>query len=486
MIKSITLVLITLLAAIRAGDQPVTNSTQAGQARLLIICPEVWQPELVAYAQARIGLVSATVESLEAISGRGLPGDAAEQIKRHLYEQFKAGAIDHLLLVGDADILPMRYMMLDRATEPAYHVAFYPSDLYYADLVKGQPVSGAKGSDPNSLRRLREMASDPGSFDDWNARRDGHHAGYFGEVHGEHGKDGPINADQIDYRPEIAVGRWPVSTLDELKTVIAKSLATERALLDGSFEGRGEAAFLVTGGWVDCRTQFASLADRLDESWTVHRRFYRDPGGPAESEPGPDGEQAAAMLNAGLALMVHAGHGHPHGWDQSLGVAQLPSLKQPAGLPVLISAGCSTNAFATLPPYEPYVDIDGNEHLGTNAGEVFTAPPPPPACLQPARLDVTGFGEQLLFCPTGGAVAYIGCNTGSQPCALTLVEGFVHAAAAPGPATIGSCWNAALNHYWTAENLAELKPNADWYPPSIFFQGMKFMLFGDPSLPIAK
>lgn len=25
-------------------------------------------------------------------------------------------------------------------------------------------------------------------------------------------------------------------------------------------------------------------------------------------------------------------------------------------------------------------------------------------------------------------------------------------------------------------------PTAGWYPPSIFFQGMKFMLFGDPSL----
>jgi len=29
-----------------------------------------------------------------------------------------------------------------------------------------------------------------------------------------------------------------------------------------------------------------------------------------------------------------------------------------------------------------------------------------------------------------------------------------------------------------------LKPNNGWYPPSIFFQGMKFTLFGDPSLPL--
>jgi hypothetical protein len=30
--------------------------------------------------------------------------------------------------------------------------------------------------------------------------------------------------------------------------------------------------------------------------------------------------------------------------------------------------------------------------------------------------------------------------------------------------------------------LEGLRPDAGWYPPSIFFQGMKFMVFGDPSL----
>ncbi len=55
------------------------------------------------------------------------------------------------------------------------------------------------------------------------------------------------------------------------------------------------------------------------------------------------------------------------------------------------------------------------------------------------------------------------------------------AARAVGP-TIGAAWRAALHHYFEAQQLATLQPNADWYPPSIFFQGMKFMLFGDPTL----
>ncbi|SPE55603.1 hypothetical protein SBV1_2250001 [Verrucomicrobia bacterium] len=73
-------------------------------------------------------------------------------------------------------------------------------------------------------------------------------------------------------------------------------------------------------------------------------------------------------------------------------------------------------------------------------------------------------------------------NTGSQPCALTLVEGFVRALAKGKEPRLGDCWAGAIRYYFVTERLAELKPNADWYPPSIFFEGMKFMLFGDPSL----
>ena len=163
-------------------------------------------------------------------------------------------------------------------------------------------------------------------------------------------------------------------------------------------------------------------------------------------------------------------------------MADLDRITNSARLPVIISAGCSTACFAPLPPYEPYVDIDGKEHAGTDHQEVFLAPPPPPAPYQRGRFNPTGLGEQILKRGSGGAVAYIGCNTGSQPCALTLVDGFVTALAdAPSP-RLGDCWAGAIRHYYEAEHLARLKPNADWYPPSIFFQGMKFMLFGDPSL----
>lgn len=436
------------------AQEPVPDP-ERGVVRLAIVGPEAWSDELNRYAASRPPGVRCRVITLESITSRGLAGDEAEQVKRALHEAFCQEGLTHALLVGDADIFPVRFMMLDRNTTAAFDTAFYPSDLYYADLLRAD-----------------------GTFEDWNARRDGHHADYFGEVHGEHNKDCAINQDRIHYLPEIAVGRWPVGGLDELRAVIDKSLAFERQSAAGH-AGRGKVLLVAVDGWVDCRQQLVDMGRRLPAPWIPVEHIY---GWPADGPAATDGAAVVGRLNEGVAIVAHAGHGYPGGWDRSMGTGDLGGLINGTALPVVISAGCSTAAFATLPPYEPYVDHRGAEHAGTNAGEVFTAPPPPPACLQPARLDVGSFGEQMLLHPGSGAVAYIGCNTGSQPCALTLVDGFLRAVADHPGGTIGDCWNGAIRHYWEGERLGELQPDAGWYPPSIFFQGMKFMLFGDPSL----
>ncbi len=71
---------------------------------------------------------------------------------------------------------------------------------------------------------------------------------------------------------------------------------------------------------------------------------------------------------------------------------------------------------------------------------------------------------------------------------MTLLAGFVDTLTRESQrsdnVTIGDCWAGAVSYYYDHEHLATLKPDTGWYPPSIFFQGMKFMLFGDPSLPM--
>ncbi len=446
--------------------QPIATPAPAARS-LLIVAPAAFQEALgdyLAFKRERLPTELVSLEAALADPSAAAGVDDPERLKRFLFARWRPGGhgLRYVLLVGDADAMPVRYMVLDRVTAAAFDYAFYPSDLYYADLAKPD-----------------------GSFDDWNAAKDSFHAAYFGEVRGEKNKSDPINYDQIDYRPDVAVGRWPVSTPDEVRTVAAKTMVYESAIAHGSAPAIHRAAFIATGGWVENRTPFDQMAGHLPAGWTVEKRYFAG-GGRDDKTPPPDETQVVALLNEGLSLLVHSGHGADDRWDGSLSVAGIPRLHNQAHPAVMLSAGCSTARFATLPPYEAYVDIDGKEHAGTNAGETFDAPPPPPAPYQKGRYNPTGLGEQLLRAGPSGAVAYIGCNTGSQPCGMTLLEGFVDALSqtCPEPPRLGDCWAAAIAYYYDKQNLANLKPNADWYPPSIFFQGMKFLLFGDPSAPM--
>ena len=444
--------------AANADDKPATRVHDIS--RLLIIAPDAFHEPLHEYCRFKQERRPVALVSLEAVL-RDTPGcDDPERVKRYLFEQWKNHSGGYVLLVGDADVFPVRYMVLDRVTPAAFDYAFYPSDLYYADL-----------------------ACADGTFDDWNAQKDGFHAGYFGEVRGEKNKADPVNFDQVDYRPDIAVGRWPVSTVAELETIISKSVRYEREVNSGDRPGLKAAALFAVGGWVDSRGLMDQVASRLPGDWAVEKRYYADGRRNDKTQP-PNEDQLVKLLNEGQRIVFHAGHGQDDAWEQCFSIRSFEKLGNADRLPVMISAGCSTARLATLPPYEAYIDVDEKEHSGTNFGEAFHMPPPPPAPYQKGRFNTTGLGEKLLRDGPSGAVAYIGCNTGSQPCGLTLLDGFsVSLAGHPEP-VLGDCWADAVRYYYDHERLAVIAPTNDWYPASIFFQAMKFMLYGDPTLPL--
>ncbi|HXU77020.1 MAG TPA: C25 family cysteine peptidase [Methylomirabilota bacterium] len=436
------------------ASPPSTNHSRC----LAIVAPTAFHPALQEFAARKRQRMTVDLFSLEQILKGGRGVDDPERLKHFLYDRWRNHGLGYALLVGDVDVLPVRYMVLDRVTPAAFDYAFYPSDLYYGDLARRD-----------------------GGFEDWNGQKESFHAGYFGEVRGEKNKGDPINFDRIDYRPEIAVGRWPVSTPEQVRLLAAKTMAYEDGMRTNP-AGNRRAAFLAVGGWVDSRPLLDKLGERLD-GWQIEKRFYADPGQSAGSAT-PTRKGVRDLFNQGVGLIVHAGHGQSDAWEQCFSVRDLAVIHNASQLPIVISAGCSTAYFAPLPPYGAYLDVAGKEHEGTDRQEVFHAPPPPPAPYQRGRFNPTGLGEQLLTAGPNGAVAYIGCNTGSQPCALTLVEGFVTAIAEAEQPRLGDCWASAIGHYFEKERLASLTPNDDWYPPSIFFQGMKFMVFGDPTLEI--
>lgn len=472
---------VALVGAAAAGSgtglpalaQDAARESGTGTPSLLIVSPKAMMGALGEYAKLRQASLNVELTELEGMLA-ATPGlDDPERLKRSVYERWKAsgGSLRYVLLVGDADVMPVRYMVLDRAMKEAFDYAFYPSDLYYADL-----------------------ARQDGSFDDWNAQKgaDGDpsafHAGYFGEVRGEKNKTDPINFDQVDYRPEVAVGRWPVGTAEEAAAVARKSLAYEHWVLGGEGKGDGGTArgfgLVASGGWIENRSAMDRIGSHLGRPWEATKLYFKD-AKRDDGTPPPDEGGVVDLINRGAMLVLHSGHGTDNSWEGAIGVRSIPKLTNRDRPTVLFSAGCSTARLATLPPYEGYVDVHGAEHAGTNAGQVFTSPPPPPSPYQKGKHNPTGLGERLLLAPSGGAAAYIGCNTGSQPCGMTLLEGFVVTLGKEGgPKRLGDCWIGAVSYYYDKENLATIKPTGSWYPASIFFQGMKFMLFGDPSLPM--
>jgi len=319
-------VLLALASGAAAADSP---------GGLVIVAPERFHQALAPYLVHKAKQMPADLLALEDILKRSTGADDPERLKHGLYDDWKRRRTRYVLLVGDADALPVRYMVLDRVTAHAKDYAFYPSDLYYADLAKPD-----------------------GSFEDWNGEKDGFHAGYFGEVRGEKNKDGPINFDRIDYLPDIAVGRWPVSTTAEVEVVAAKTIRYEEGVLRAGKTGERRAAFVNVGGWVDCRPFFDGLS-RICLRAGAPRKLYYSGRRAGPATPPPSVEEVLRALNGGLGLLVHAGHGADSRWEGSLGLKNLPQIQNQDFLPVVISAGCSTARFATLPPYEPYVDVAG-------------------------------------------------------------------------------------------------------------------------------
>jgi Peptidase family C25 len=442
--------------------KPQTKPKRGGPKKFFVIAPEAFHPALAEYIEYKRSVRPTTLVSLEKVLKSTEGFDDPERLKRFLYEAWRKQHLGYVLLVGDVDVMPVRYMVLDRVTPAAFDYAFYPSDLYYADLARRD-----------------------GSFDDWNAVKQGFHRHYFGEVHGEKNKKGPINFDEVSYHPEIAFGRWPVSTEKEVRVVAAKTIAYEKSVREGTHAGLRRVDFFNTAGYVDVRDKMTAWSRELPAGWTAGRYFYTDDKKPYHT-PAPDEVHVIEAANAGCGLIAHVGHGSDNSWYKSISTRGLGKLKDADRLPVMISVGCSTANFAPLPPYSAYVDSEGQEHAGTNNKEVFRAPPPPPSPYQKGKYNPTGLGEQMLKRGETGAVVYIGCNTGAQPCAITLLEGFLAAMRKPEPPLVGDCWVSAIHYYYDHEKLAKLTPNKDWYPPSIFFQGMKFMFFGDPTVPFAR
>jgi hypothetical protein len=380
------------------------------------------------------------------------PGrDEAEKVKQCIAHFHKDTGIGFVLLMGDSDKFPVRFTKTDRKYAAAFDTAFYPTDLYYAALYK-----------------------DDGSFDSW----DDNGNGYFGELHGST-HTGPINVDRVNLKPVVAVGRAPVSKLEEAKTFVQKTIVFENHVFEASWQK--DALLTATHDWIQdaCQIQEKVASQSLN---AYHCKFLSSTDSPCRSAGLLKASAITDHFNRGLELFWYIGHGSGAGAlaipGGAWGTANVSQLTNKERLPIVCVAACDTAQFATLPPYSGYVDIHGREHRGTHQGERFTSPPPQPACLQPRHDPDLDLATALTVRTEAGAVAYFGGVTGMQYCDPTeyLVQGLTT------HSTLGQAWQSMIGHYYKVHPIPERLNAPNWVAVALVHQPWKYALFGDPSL----
>ena len=305
------------------ADKPVAPAAK----KLLIVAAKAGFPVLAAFVEHKKKLLPTELIALEDIVKETKGADDAEKLKRYLYNRWKADKIGYVLLVGDAEVMPVRYIAISDGTKETGGTTFAPCDLYYSDLAKKD-----------------------GSFDDWNANKEGINAQYFGQLKGFDGKD-PINVDQIDYLPDIAVGRWPVHTLPHLQAVIIKSIRYESHVLADDLPAIRRTAFVNGPGLEDVRQRMDDWGRKLEgvSKWNPLRLYYKD-NGRDDKTPPPNEAEVGKILQNGVGMIFHVGHGSETCWDGCLDIKSLGSLRDANLPPVMFSIGCTTALYGPIAP----------------------------------------------------------------------------------------------------------------------------------------
>lgn len=149
---------------------------------------------------------------------------------------------------------------------------------------------------------------------------------------GETASDAPLADADGDGRADVAVGRWPVSSREEVAALVDRTLAYER----------GPAARRALFAADASETGFAALAGRLAEvgDW---------PPGATVQLTGPTPAEMLAEWNNDVWLATYVGHGSLDRWgkDALLTAADVARVApSAAGAPIVLEWTCLSGLFA--------------------------------------------------------------------------------------------------------------------------------------------
>jgi len=266
---------------------------------------------------------------LSTYSGR----DDAEKLRIFLISAYQNGTI-WVLLGGDEDIVPIRYVYPSNTSTPPSNTDQQICDLYFSD------VDG-----------------------DWDFDHDG--------VWGEPQQDHP------DLYPDLFVGRVPCSDTTEAKAFVEKLLSYEKNPGNGSNDYLGRSLWMSSDqmrDWNSGSGQHSLVSPYIPPSFTQDlSSLIESPTGGSENPIGPDGGICVETMNQGWGIIGVLAHGKssgfvaksnltngsPKSWVLTStggadGHGHLPNLSNDQKYGIMYSIACSQSA----------IDVDKYPFLG--------------------------------------------------------------------------------------------------------------------------
>ena len=310
-------------------DEIIQNESDwlPDQYEMLLISPEnssfVEAAQVFAEWKRQLGIPTLVVANWSDYEGI----DGPEKIRNAIISYYNLYPIEWVLLLGDTEIIPIRYVynpdsQLVGDWEPVGDQSLKPTDYYYAELTS-----------------------------DWDIDDDG----MWGE-HSAYNSTSYIH--ELDYNPEVYVGRFPVDNTLELYNLFNKTMNYEKGIYAGDWMNK----YLALSGVSDYPAP--DDLDGEDEGilnqyildnfvnnsmdWT-HMLDYTEYYTPVDSARVMNLSKSTALeaINNGTSIIIYAGHGSPSRFAASnvLTTGDVPSLSNFDMPSFIFGDACSTNSY---------------------------------------------------------------------------------------------------------------------------------------------
>jgi hypothetical protein len=389
--------------------------------------------------------------------------DPQEKIKYFIKTAKDIWGITYVMLVGDFETIPIRYVY-NADNNTGWNEPCFISELYYADLY-----------DKNH------------NFSSWDTDNNG----VYGEWYGETAKDA-----NIDLYPDVFVGRLACINTAEVRVMVKKIITYETTAFGQDWFHR----FVVVAG--------DTYPESLNPNWTGNEgeintqdaidnmsgfepiKLWTSDG----SFSGP--RDVIRAINNGCGFLFFEGHANafswsthptdePHTWITGLNTVSMDLLRNKKMLPICIVGGCHNNEFDVTPKNI----LKGIKEEGLR---YFSSRISPSGTFWHYTWIRECWGWKLTRISHGGSIATIGCTglgmskedkESFSGAGDYLEPTFFYEYAVNGTTTLGKAWGYAITDYLNRYPI-------DWNTPAAKDSAIdaktvqQWALFGDPSLKI--